>query len=121
MRQPDCSGFTVVRPGMIGIFRRQPVIDIDRGNLAGSGQLSGFPLAQQVAAIGRVELDTTFMQVLACDLCLATAQFGEFIQKIRSEGFNPQYLQHAREFDLTHPDSFITYADEESQDHLHNP
>lgn len=41
----------------------------------------------------------------------ATEAFGQFIQKIRAEGFDPQYLQQAREFNLKHPDSFITLAD----------
>ncbi len=40
-----------------------------------------------------------------------TAEFGHLIQKIRSEGFDPEYRQHASEFNLSHPDSFITYAD----------
>lgn len=40
-----------------------------------------------------------------------TAEFGSFIQKIRAEGFDPQYLQQARAFNLNHPDSFITFAD----------
>ena len=49
----------------------------------------------------------------------ATEAFGRFIQKIRAEGFDPQYLQHARQFNLKHPDSFITLsetADIESRD-----
>lgn len=41
----------------------------------------------------------------------ATAQFGQLIQKIRAEGFDPEYLQQARSFNLNHPDSFITFAD----------
>jgi NitT/TauT family transport system ATP-binding protein len=41
----------------------------------------------------------------------ATEAFGQFIQKIRAEGFDPQYLQQAREFNLKHPDSFMTLAD----------
>lgn len=48
----------------------------------------------------------------------ATAEFGQFIQKIRSEGFDPKYLQHSREFNLTHPDSFITFADQDTPDYL---
>jgi NitT/TauT family transport system ATP-binding protein len=40
----------------------------------------------------------------------ATAEFAQFIQKIRAEGFDPRYLQQAREFNLKHPDSFITLA-----------
>lgn len=51
----------------------------------------------------------------------ATTQFGQLIQKIRSEGFDPKYLQHAHEFNLTHPDSFITYADRDGPDHLPKP
>ncbi|MGD8834553.1 MAG: ABC transporter ATP-binding protein [Desulfobacteraceae bacterium] len=41
----------------------------------------------------------------------ATVNFGKLIQKIRSEGFDPQYLQQAEAFNLRHPDSFITLAD----------
>lgn len=36
------------------------------------------------------------------------AAFGELIQRIRRNGFDPAYLQDVREFDLNHPDSFIT-------------
>ena len=39
-----------------------------------------------------------------------TAEFGKLIQKIRYEGFDPEYRQHATEFNLQHPDSFITLA-----------
>jgi NitT/TauT family transport system ATP-binding protein len=56
----------------------------------------------------------------------ATAAFGKFIQQIRAEGFDPEYLQHAREFNLNHPDSFITMAetgenDSMPQERLHPP
>lgn len=37
-----------------------------------------------------------------------TAEFGKLIQKIRYEGFNPEYLQHAADFNLKHTDSFQT-------------
>ena len=40
-----------------------------------------------------------------------TAEFGRLIQKIRYDGFDPQYRQHATEFNLKHPDSFITFAE----------
>lgn len=40
----------------------------------------------------------------------ATAEFGQLIQNIRSEGFDPEYLQQARAFNLKHADSFITLA-----------
>ncbi len=39
-----------------------------------------------------------------------TAEFGQLIQKIRSEGFDPEYNQNATEFNLKHADSFITYS-----------
>ena len=42
-----------------------------------------------------------------------TAAFGKLIQTIRYEGFEPEVLQHAKAFNLTHSDSFITYDGEE--------
>jgi NitT/TauT family transport system ATP-binding protein len=38
-----------------------------------------------------------------------TAAFGELIQKIRYEGFEPEARLHAHHFNLSHSDSFITY------------
>lgn len=43
-----------------------------------------------------------------------SAEFGELIQQVRQEGFNPEYLQHAREFNLNHPNAFQTLTTEES-------
>ncbi|GAB6041731.1 ABC transporter ATP-binding protein [Endothiovibrio diazotrophicus] len=43
-----------------------------------------------------------------------SAEFGELIRQVRQAGFNPEYLQHARAFNLTHPSSFQTLTDEES-------
>ena len=40
-----------------------------------------------------------------------TAAFGELIQTIRYEGFDPEVKRSAHEFNLTHTDSFITFAD----------
>jgi len=37
-----------------------------------------------------------------------SADFGALIQKIRRDGFDPEYLQHVTEFDLHHADSFLT-------------
>jgi NitT/TauT family transport system ATP-binding protein len=45
-----------------------------------------------------------------------SAEFGELIQQVREEGFNPDYLQHAREFNLTHPNAYQTLTDEESME-----
>jgi NitT/TauT family transport system ATP-binding protein len=36
------------------------------------------------------------------------AEFGELIQQIRKEGFDPEFRQHMSEFNLKHPDSFQT-------------
>ena len=44
-----------------------------------------------------------------------TAHFGQVIAKIRRDGFDPDYLQHAADFNLTHPDSFQTLNDIEKQ------
>ncbi len=40
----------------------------------------------------------------------ATAEFGELVQKVRYEGFDPEFRQHATQFNLDHPDSFITHT-----------
>jgi len=45
-----------------------------------------------------------------------SAEFSELIQQVREEGFNPEYLQHAREFNLTHPNAYQTLTDEESME-----
>lgn len=37
-----------------------------------------------------------------------SAEFQELIRKVREEGFDPAIRQHAKEFNLTHPDSFQT-------------
>ncbi|MDH5637609.1 MAG: ABC transporter ATP-binding protein [Nitrospinota bacterium] len=38
----------------------------------------------------------------------STAAFGELIQNIRRDAFEPGYRQHAKDFSLTHPHSFRT-------------
>lgn len=40
-------------------------------------------------------------------------EFKDLIEQIRQEGFNPEYLQHASEFNLKHLDSFQTLTREE--------
>ncbi len=39
--------------------------------------------------------------------------FRQLIEQIRQDGFNPERLQHVREFNLAHPDSFQTLTEEE--------
>lgn len=43
-----------------------------------------------------------------------SSEFGDLIQQVRQEGFNPEYLQHAREFNLNHPSAFQTLTEWES-------
>lgn len=40
-------------------------------------------------------------------------EFGDLIESIREAGFNPEYLQHARDFNLVHPDAFQTLTGDE--------
>ena len=42
-----------------------------------------------------------------------TSGFTELVEQIRREGFDPEYLQHARDFNLRHPDSYRTLTLEE--------
>ena len=42
-----------------------------------------------------------------------TAEFGQLIEEIRHEGFDPDYLQHVSEFTLKHHNSFQTLTDRE--------
>ena len=69
------------------------------GTLKGARIVGDYPLRRKKAS-------STSMK--------ATEAFGQFIQKIRAEGFDPEYLQHARQFNLKHPDSFITLAERDS-------
>lgn len=43
----------------------------------------------------------------------STAQFGQLIEEVRHEGFNPNNLQHVSEFSLRHHNSFQTLTSEE--------
>ncbi len=65
------------------------------GTLMGARIVSDYPLNKREAYSTRVK---------------ETAEFGRLIQSIRSEGFDPEYRQNATEFNLKHPDSFITFA-----------
>lgn len=40
-----------------------------------------------------------------------TPEFNRIIEDVRQHAFDPQYLQHVREFNLDHPDSFVTHAE----------
>lgn len=44
------------------------------------------------------------------------SEFGAFIQEVRHQGFDPEYRQHVKNFDLTHKDAFRTIRKEEYSD-----
>jgi NitT/TauT family transport system ATP-binding protein len=62
----------------------------------------------------KIVADHTLPRYMTSTTVKHTEEFGDLIQQIRYEGFNPEYLQHAREFNLTHPSSFQTLTEEES-------
>lgn len=59
----------------------------------------------------RIVADHKLARKVSSTLVKQTSAFGELIQTIRYEGFNPEVKQSAHEFNLTHTDSFITYDD----------
>lgn len=42
-----------------------------------------------------------------------TAAFNELLESVRRQGFNPSHLQHVKDFDLSHPESWKTLTDKE--------
>lgn len=42
-----------------------------------------------------------------------TREFTDLIEQIRQQGFDPGFLQHARDFNLSHPDSYRTLTTDE--------
>ena len=41
------------------------------------------------------------------------ADFGQLVESIREQGFNPKFLQHVKQFDLNHPDSWSSLTEDE--------
>ena len=56
----------------------------------------------------KVVADYQLPRVAASTEVKQEAGFSELIEAIRREGFSPNYLQHVRDFNLQHPDSFRT-------------
>ena len=42
-----------------------------------------------------------------------TPEFNKALREVRKEGFDPEYIQHLKEFNLSHPDSFRTLSKED--------
>jgi NitT/TauT family transport system ATP-binding protein len=68
---------------------------------------------EEVRRGARIVFDHALPKEAQSTLVKTTAEFGELIQQIRQEGFNPKYLRHASSFDLAHPHSFQTLRPEE--------
>lgn len=61
----------------------------------------------------KIVFDTALPKEAQSTSVKSTAAFGELIQNIRREGFDPAYQQHAKDFNLNHPLSFQTLRKEE--------
>ena len=68
------------------------------------------PQAQRGA---KIVADYQLPRIAASTQVKREAGFAELIERIRYEGFSPEQLQHVREFNLQHPDSFQTLTSEE--------
>lgn len=62
---------------------------------------------QQRAHGARIVADYPLHRKASSTRVKATAKFGQLIQTIRQEGFDPGYLQEVEEFNLKHPDSVL--------------
>ena len=74
----------------------------DRGNSA------------QVNRGAKITADYQLPRTVSGTAVKQTREFAELIACIRKEGFDPDFLRHAHEFNLRHPDSFQTLTEEDS-------
>jgi len=61
----------------------------------------------------KIVADYRLPRVAASTEAKHSEEFVELVERIRHEGFSPAYLQHVRDFNLQHPDSFQTLTAEE--------
>jgi len=73
--------------------------DRDPGSARGAKIVSDYPLGRSMRSTA----------------VKATAEFGELIQRVRREGFDPEHLQYVTRFNLRHGHSFQTLTREESE------
>ena len=69
---------------------------------------------EQVNRGAKIVFDTALPREAQATSVKTTAAFAELIAQIRREGFEPQYLQHVKDFNLIHPDSFRTLGANEA-------
>ena len=79
--------------------------------------IDGHDQDEEVQHGSRIVSDHALSKKAQSTLVKTAADFGGLIQRIRKEGFDPRYMQHTDNFNLTHPYSFQTMrAEERSQD-----
>jgi NitT/TauT family transport system ATP-binding protein len=61
----------------------------------------------------KIVFDTALPKEAQSTLVKTSKKFSELIYQIRKEGFEADYLQHAKDFNLSHPNSFQTLREEE--------
>lgn len=61
---------------------------------------------------GKIVADYALPAVAASTEVQSDPRFVELLQQIKRDGFDPESLQHIREFNLRHPDAFQTVSDE---------
>ncbi|ABC32085.1 ABC-type nitrate/sulfonate/bicarbonate transport system, ATPase component [Hahella chejuensis KCTC 2396] len=62
---------------------------------------------------GKIVADHPLPKVATSREVMHTDAFKELIEQVKQEGFDPEYLQHVKDFNLKHPDSFQTLLDAE--------
>jgi len=62
---------------------------------------------------GRIVCDYALPPVASSMEIKESKEFQELIYSVRQQGFNPKVLQHVKEFNLSHPDSFQTLLETE--------
>jgi NitT/TauT family transport system ATP-binding protein len=61
----------------------------------------------------KIVMDVALPRRALSPIVKAAPEFNELILRVRQAGFEPKYLQHVKDFSLTHPDSFQTLTEEE--------
>ena len=88
------------------VFLGSRIIVMSQFYLDGSGETGGFAKGARIVSDHSLEkASSTYYK--------ESDKFGKFIQQIRKEGMDPDYLQHVGQFNLQHKDSFQTLTQEE--------
>ena len=63
---------------------------------------------------GKIVADHQLPQAANSSEVTESVAFNQLIKQIRQQGFDPEHLQHAKDFNLKHPDSFQTLLNAEA-------